>query len=104
MTNAEFYKNEVLELVRNDQGIALENNRLVACKGLICEDCDFAKFDAWSNHECENVKINWLYSEYKLQKKLTKREYNFCRLMKTGWLARNSSGILNLFEGKPIKD
>ena len=63
MTNAEFYKNEILELVKNDQGIALENNRLVACKGLSCGDCDFAKSviaDTSCNRDCENVKIDWL--------------------------------------------
>lgn len=105
MTNAEFYKNEILGMVRNNQTIGLQNNKLVTCKGLSCEDCGFSTFKTRCNHECENVKIKWLYSEYKPQKpKLTKQEHAFCEAVGSGWLARNRNQVLYLHEEKPVKD
>lgn len=62
MTNGEKYKEELLEIAKNDDGIFAVNsisNKVVPCIPLPCKNC---LFDATN---CRGRKIEWLFAEYK---------------------------------------
>lgn len=80
MTNFEYYKDEILKMCREGDGVrvfALTNpNKLYKHNGNPCCSCF-----------CEL--LEWLYSEYKERPKLSKQERKFCELFegKDMWFA-----------------
>lgn len=100
MTNFEFYKDKILEIVENDTGFALKGNDLDVCDGTGCKDCGFHDVDM----TCNSVSLKWLYEEYIPPKpKLTERERAYCVAVEKGWLARDRNGELYLYKEKPCK-
>ena len=94
MTNYEFYKNEILKMCREGDGVrvfALANpNKLYKHNGNPCCSCS-----------CEL--LEWLYSEHVEKPKLTKQERKFCEMLegKDCWFARDLNKELCLFVNKP---
>ena len=97
MTNFEYYKEEILKLVDDYQDFGIFNNKPVACQRLNCDECQLDK------ENCTKGLFDWLYAEHVEQPKLTKKERQFCELVETGWLARDSDRRLFLFKKKPVK-
>lgn len=95
-TNFEHYKDEILEIVEQGHIVAKEKGNLCKCCGQ-CTKCDFSG-------GCTKNTTLWLYSEYKPQYKLTKKERLFCELVETGWIARDKDGRCRwYFEKKLFK-
>lgn len=97
MTNYEFYKEEILQMCREGDGVrvfALANpNKLYKHNGNPCCSCS-----------CEL--LEWLYAEHVEKPKLTKQERKFCELLedKDCWFVRDSDETLCLFVDKPYKE
>lgn len=97
MTNYEFYKEEILQMCREGDGVrvfALANpNKLYKHNGNPCCSCS-----------CEL--LEWLYAEHVKNPKLTKQERKFCELLedKDCWFVRDSDETLCLFVDKPYKE
>lgn len=97
MTNYEFYKDEILKMCKEGDGVrvfALANpNKLYKHNGNPCCSCS-----------CEL--LEWLYSEHIEKPKLTKQERKFCELLegKDCWFVRDSDETLCLFVDKPYKE
>ena len=59
MTNFEKYKDEILKIVTEIDGIpAKEDGAIVACEGLDCGKCDFN-----NGGNCRKNQFNWLYED-----------------------------------------
>ena len=59
MTNFEKYKDEILKIVTEIDGIpAKEDGAIVACEGLDCGKCDFNNGGNWRKNQ-----FNWLYED-----------------------------------------
>lgn len=99
MTNFEYWKDRILEIVKSGGGLALKNGNPTGCYHTICENCNFyGKTDG-----CNVNKFAWLYSEHKDKPKLTKRERKLCEALETGWIAANKSGKVYWYNRLPIK-
>lgn len=97
MTNFEYWKDRILEIIRSDSLFGLFNGEVVDCHNLPCDDCGFSGY-------CTRKRFEWLYSEYIDRPKLTKKERAFCELVETGWLARDKDGSLYFYDDKPYKE
>lgn len=100
MTNFEYYKDKILEITKTNYGFAFIDNKPVSCRYMRCSDCEFNNF----NCVCGVERTKWLYEEHIEQPKLNKKERQFCELVETGWIVRNSDGKLTLFGNKPAKN
>lgn len=71
MTNFEFYKDEILEIVNNSfSSFAVKDGKPRPCRGLVCAACDFD-----TCMHCEIERFQWLYAEHiEKQPKLTEKE------------------------------
>lgn len=98
MTNFEYWKDEILRIINNDESLALRKEKPIACYQIKCENCEF--FDA---SHCNRNRFNWLYSEHEEKPKLTKRERKLCEALETGWIAANKSGKVYWYSRLPIK-
>ena len=100
MTNFEYYKKEILELTNKDMAFMIDKNGKIGnCD--TCHDCKTCLFDS---NTCNAKVIKWLYEEHKEQPKLTKKERQFCELVETGWICRDSSDELWWFKYRPNKN
>ena len=105
MTNFEYYKEEILGLANTDTvGIAILTDTMkpVECAGCSCDNCYLH-----IKGGCSKALVRWLYSEHVEQPKtptLTKKEKQFCELVDTGWIARDSDEQLYYFEEEPAKN
>ena len=105
MTNFEKYKDEILEIVEYSDiaSIAIDNkkNKPQCCGGTQCSQC--IRYD---NGHCSSRNFfKWLYEEAKeAQPKLTAKERGFCEIVRSGYIARDQSGILWLFDMIPAKE
>lgn len=98
MTNFEFYKEEILNLINSGRVVAKANGKIVSCGATKCSDCDF-------KGNCERNRFTWLYAEYFEKPMLNKYERALCQALYTGWIARNLiSNEVWWYEEKPIKD
>lgn len=63
MTNFEKYKDEILEIIANNQRVALKKGEhtLRVCEGFSCVNC---VFNYPQSHNCNTNFANWLYDEY----------------------------------------
>lgn len=61
MTNFEKYRDEILEILKSESGVALDmhGNKVFACKNSFCKDCKFQ-----DESDCTQSFIKWLYEEY----------------------------------------
>lgn len=97
MTNFEKYKDEILPLAKNNRGFAFHMNKITDCKLSGCKNCIFTG-------ACIANRIKWLYEEYQEPApKLTKAERGFCEIVKTGYIARDESGLIELYLSVPEK-
>lgn len=100
MTNMEFYRDEIEEIVNGDFTIAvLENGVPVECTSdAQCDECIFER------SKCSEPKlVKWLMAEHTEKPKLTKREKHFVEFAETGFLARDEDGMLFWYPKKPVK-
>lgn len=96
MLNAEKYKDEILKVKDNEGSFSLTKyNEIRKCCDGSCSDCIFF------SGNCYKEILRWLLSEYKEPVELTEDEYYFCKLMKKGYLVRDSIGELQYFFVKP---
>lgn len=96
MTNFEYWKDEILRIINNDESLALRKEKPIACYQIKCENCEF--FDA---SHCNRNRFNWLYSEHKELPKLTKRERAMCEVLEYGWIAADIDGAVYWYETVP---
>lgn len=102
MTNGEKYKNFIEEHVKADQNFAIVNDIPRECLDAKCPDCMF-----FMDSLCDNQILkfySWLNTEAKKLIKLTEKEYNFCKMVKDGFLVRNMDETLWYFEAEPTRD
>lgn len=99
MTNFEYWKDKILEIVGQGK-FGVKEDTPVACSYLSCADCAFI-----SDPKCVRKRFEWLYSEHIKKPKLTKKERQFCELVETGWIARDKNGGLRWWRkrNKPEK-
>ena len=99
MTNFEYYKDTILELVQDGMAFMInKNGKIDSCEKY--GDCEECIFDC---HSCDVDIIEWLYEEHIEKPKLTKKERQFCELIETGYICRDSIGELWWFQFKPNK-
>lgn len=98
MTNFEYYKEEILEIINKGNSLGVCKNKPVNCNSIECSECVSS-----DGSGCDRGVYKWLYAEHKEQPKLTKKERQFCELVETGWIARSKNGCLNLFSKRPTK-
>ena len=100
-TNFEFYKDEILEIVKKRTCFGVANGEVKSCDEIGCtEQCIFHE----GKHFCLLYSIiEWLYAEHVEQPKLTKRERAFCEAVQTGWIARDEHGDLGFFVVEPTQ-
>lgn len=102
MTNFEKYWNEILEIVKDNETVAVcrINNRPISCDDLCCDDCLFQPdFEG-----CKEAGMIWLRQEaVEKTPALTVKERTFCEVMEYGCIARNKNGNLFFYIGYPHK-
>ena len=97
MTNFEFYKEEILNLINSGRVVAKVNGKIVSCGATKCSDCDFGG-------NCERNRFTWLYAEHIEKPTLNRYERGFCKALRTGWLARDKDDAVYWHKKKPAKD
>ena len=100
MTNFEKYREEILKITQNGNHFAVPKKAQVpmVCTRLSCIDCLFGGC-------CEPEKIRWLYEEaVEPVLTLTVKERGFCEIIRFGYIARDQSGSLWLFDMIPAKE
>lgn len=62
MTNREFYKEEIFEIVNQGEAIAfnIKTNAIVCCGCIPCTKCKFSK----QGYYCDATMSKWLKEEY----------------------------------------
>lgn len=96
MTNFEYWKEDILQIINNNGSLALRKDKPIACYQIKCENCGF--FDV---SHCNQHRFNWLYSEHKKLPKLTKRERAMCEVLEYGWIAADIDGTVYWYETVP---
>lgn len=61
MTNKEFYKDELLDMFIEYNGIGLHRGKLESCRSIDCEDCDWNRQE---DFDCDERFHEWLNKEY----------------------------------------
>lgn len=102
MTNFEKYQDSVLAFLKNYDNLpAVVKGRPHYCAIDVCSRCDLHGRD---DHCCHRGFVEWLYQEYKEVPMLTKREWEFCKVVEHGWIARDKNGRLCYFNSIPYRD
>ena len=96
MTNFEFFKDTILEMVNSDQTIAVVHNVPVNkciknCSLIDCKDCLFYSLE----DTCAQNRYKWFYEEHKETYTLTRREWYFLKVLQHGEIYRDTLG--NMF-------
>lgn len=99
MTNFEYWKDRILEIAKNDAGLALNNGNPTECHHISCENCNFHS----KTQICNLKRFEWFYSEHEEKPKLTKRERKLCEALETGWIAANKDGAVYWHGNFPVK-
>lgn len=103
MTNFEFYKDKITEILKKGSTPMVHNG----IPSGSCEECDCSisgTCDLYDTSDCTAALLKWLYEEHIEQPKLTKKERQFCELVETGWICRDSSDELWWFKYRPNKN
>ena len=98
MNNAEFYKEEIMEILDKKSTVALVNGELDSCHDIPCKKCDFFS----DTVVCGRERIKWLISEHVEKPKLTEKEHMLCQILEKGWLVRGGNEALTLYSNKPV--
>lgn len=102
MTNAEFFKKELLGIVCDGYSIGIDNvtNKPESCELLGCKNCSLAG-------RCSEGLREWCHSEYINKPKLTKNEKKFLDILMSDYkyIARDKDRKLYVYcLEKPTKD
>lgn len=105
MTNREFYKEQILDVVCDGWDNFAFNkyeNRIIACDSC---NCDFCAFDS-NTVKCREMRKRWAKSKYVEKSELTENEKAFLNLIdsKFKFIARDKTGRLVIYKTKPIKE
>lgn len=102
MTNFEKYWNEILEIVKDNETVAVcrINNRPISCDDLCCDDCLFQPdFEG-----CKEAGMIWLRQEaVEKTPTLTVKERGLCEAVKSGFIARDKDEILCIYKTEPFQ-
>ena len=98
MTNFEYYKEEILNIINDGNSLGVCKGKPVKCTSIECSECISS-----DEQGCDKGIYPWLYAEHKEQPKLTKKERQFCELVETGWISRCKNGNLCIYSRKPTK-
>lgn len=101
MTNFEYWKKELEELVSKEDYIAVMNGVPTGCLGGFPRECRDCIFD---EETCGEISLlEWLLEEHIEKLKLTKKERLFCELVETGWITRDKNGTIWWDGKRPTK-
>ena len=104
MTNFEFYKDKILDIVKNGNEIAVVNNKIVECKILECKNDELCS-DKRSIKGVKNASdcIKWLYEEYKepITPTITQKEKALLEIINYDFFIRNHLGEIYATSKKP---
>ena len=98
MTNFEYWKDRILEILESYILFGLKNGCPTACCRIECKNCDLYEDEI---HYCNIKRIEWLYSEHEEKPKLTKRERMMCEVLGYGWIATDIDGTAYWYETLP---
>ena len=88
MTNYEFYKDELINLLAFGYKFAIKQGKLVDCGKTRCCDCEFS-----NAFTCNDARGKWLNAEYVEQHKLTLGEWYYCKALRPeSVISRNMYG------------
>lgn len=104
MTNYEYFKDEIIDMVMCGGHLAVVDEKPASCDCTPCGKC-YANVRK-SSESCQSKLKSWLNAEHIEKPKLTKKERQFCELVETGWICRDGCGHLNYrpYANKPHKD
>ena len=99
MTNFEFYKDKILDIVKNGNEFALVNNEIIECKDneSYCDECSF------KGANCASDCIKWLYEEYKepVTPTISQKEKALLEIIQYDFFIRNHLGEIYATSKKP---
>ena len=99
MTNFEFYKDKILDIVKNGNEFALVNNEIIECKDneSYCDECSF------KGANCASDCIKWLYEEYKepITPTISQKEKALLEIIQYDFFIRNHLGEIYATSKKP---
>ena len=105
MTNREFYKEQILDVVCDGwSSFALDKrtNKVIPCDSC---NCDFCAFDN-EEYKCREITKKWANSEYIIKAKITENEKRLLELVNPEfkYIARQDNGMLTAYMYRPEKD
>lgn len=106
MKNREKFAKEILDIACKGDTIAVtEDNKVVCCMDINCEQCLFHKGDDYGGYCDDTERIRWVESEYIEKPTITSREKNFLDLLLPNYkyIAKDKNGFLLAYTEKPIK-
>ena len=106
MKNREKFAKEIVDIACKDDTIAVtEDNKVVCCMDINCEQCLFHKGDDYGGYCDDTERIRWVESEYVEKPKITSREKNFldALLSNCRYIARDKNNLLYVYYDKPIR-
>lgn len=104
MTNREFYKEQILDIVCDGDSFAFNEckNEITAC---IYENCNYCKFR--NSGDCSKKLREWCDQEYVEKLKLTENDKKFLDILSSDYeyIARDKDGKLYIYcDKKPTKN
>lgn len=98
MTNMEFYRDEIEEIMDEGHDVAVTKDGVpVKCRvSIYCNECALGG-------QCERELIKWLMSEHEDKPTITARERHLLEFIQTGWIARDTSDGVWWFKKRPEK-
>ncbi len=108
MTNREFYKEQILDIVCDGDSFAFNEckNEIMTCRGRHCKYCKFAR-EYPLRESCKECLREWCDQEYVEKPKLTENDKKFLDILSSDYeyIARDKDGKLYIYCGeKPTKN
>ena len=104
MTNFEFYKDKILDIVKNGNEIAVVNNKIVESKIVECNNDELCS-DKRGIKGVKNASdcIKWLYEEYKepITPTITQKEKALLEIINYDFFIRNHLGEIHATSKEP---
>ena len=107
MKNREKFAKEILDIACKGDTIAVtEDNKVVCCMDINCEQCLFHKGDDYGGYCDDTERIRWVESEYVEKPKITSREKNLLDsiLPSCKYIARDINNYLYIYYNKPRRN
>lgn len=95
MKNWEFYEKVLRHYAFN---FTMKGNQAYWCLDVPCDKC---MFHTNAPRRCDELKLEWLYQEYKEPVVLTEDEKSLCKLLGRGWIARDKDNSLWWYKNRP---